>query len=101
MTIEERLDANDRQIEGLISLAGTHDEQIAALIKLTGSHDHEIAALTKLAATQSETAKALATVAEHNITAIEAAHHEIDALRATVADLTRQWQAYINTLPRH
>ena len=65
MTIEERLDAHDRQIERLIILAGTHDEQIGAL--------------TKLAATQSETAKAL----------------------ATVADLTRQWQAYINTLPRH
>jgi len=87
MTIEERLDAHDRQIERLITLAGTHDE--------------EIAALTKLAATQSETAKALATLAEHNIAAIEAAHLEIDALRATVADLTRQWRAYINTLPRH
>jgi len=80
MTIEERLDAHDRQIERLITLAGTHDE--------------EIAALTKLAATQSETAKALATVAEQNIA-------EIEALRASVADLTRQWQAYINTLPRH
>jgi len=80
MTIEERLDAHDRQIERLIILAGTHDEQIGAL--------------TKLAATQSETAKALATVAEQNIA-------EIDALRATVADLTHQWQAYINTLPRH
>jgi hypothetical protein len=73
MTTKERVDAHDRQIEGLAN---------------------RIEALTTLAERQAESIKALALVAEQGIA-------ETQALRTSVANLTGQWQAYINTLPKH
>ena len=73
MTFEEKL---DRLAELLNTLAGSvvaHDEQIEQLIKVAEKHDAQIAAQGEQIAAQGQ----------------------------QIAALERQWQAYINTLPRH
>ena len=53
---------------------------VSALASSVVSHDNQIDALIRIA---------------------EKHEAETVALKAQMADLARQWQAYINTLPRH
>jgi len=78
MTTDERVDAIAKTLEhvtGVVaSLAGTvaaHDRQIGAILIVIEKHDAEIGALQ-------------AGIAE---------------LKGTVADLTREWQAYLRRIP--
>ena len=65
MTVDERLDRVDRQIEALVGAITAQSPQIQA-------HDHQIDALIQ--------------ISEKNARNWE--------------NLERQWQAYLNTLPR-
>ena len=79
MTIEQRTEANERQIEALMAVAADHDHRIDTIIGVLDKAGQAIAGL--------------ATAAERHAAAIEANERQIEAL-------TRQWQSYINTLPR-
>jgi hypothetical protein len=72
MTTEEKLDRLTTIVESLASNVVAHDNQIEALIAVAEKNSAQIAAT---AAQVQETSKA-------------------------VANVERQWQAYINTLPR-
>ena len=72
MTPEERFQRIESAISGLATAAERH----AAAVE---KHDEQI--------------EALLTIADKHAV-------ELTALRAVVTDVNRQWQAYINTLPR-
>jgi hypothetical protein len=73
MTTQERFQRIESAISGLPIAAERH----AAAVE---KHDEQIEALLSIA---------------------EKHAAELTALRAVVTDVTRQWQAYLNTLPRH
>jgi len=69
---DNQIEAHDRQIEAHDRQIEAHDRQIEALISIGEQHDRR---MREIAETVAETSRA-------------------------VANLERQWQAYINTLPR-
>lgn len=73
MTIDERV---DRLTTNLESLAGTVNTLAASVV----AHDDQIESLIKVD---------------------EKTQEKISALAEQVANTEKQWQAYINTLPRH
>ena len=86
MNLEERIERLTGIVESLAASVVTHDNQIEA-------HTRQIGAIVDLAATQQRQ--------------IEAHDEQIDALvkiseenARNWKNLVRQWQAYINTLPR-
>ena len=72
MDVEARLDRLTGILEALASTVVAHDDQIEALIKVGEAQDRRIEALGK----------------------------RVDDLAKSVAATERQWQAYVNTLPR-
>jgi hypothetical protein len=121
MTIEERFDrlttvrsAHADRIEGPIRAAESHREQISALIRATDGHPNQIDALARIAESRQDQidahdAQIGALIATFQQQAAEDAEFDrpwestrilvVENARAT-ANLERQWQAYINTLPR-
>ena len=73
MTIDEKLERLTGIVESLAGTIVAHDNSIEA-------HDRQIGALLQI---------------------VEKHHAQIVALTEQVANTERQWQAYINTLPRH
>jgi hypothetical protein len=69
---DDKIEAHDRQIEGLIDKSEAHDRQIEGLIRVAQEQTAQMKLLDTRVA---------------------------DLVRAT-ENLERQWQAYINTLPR-
>jgi len=72
MTVDERLDKLTGIVETLANTVVAHDNQIEALLKIAERHELQIEALFQMA--------------ERN--------------EKTWQDLQRQWQAYLNTLPK-
>jgi uncharacterized protein (DUF3084 family) len=72
MTTEEKLDRLTGIVETLAGSIAAHDNKIEA-------HDRQIEALIELASTQQKVAE------QHS---------------QQIANLEKQWQAYLNTLPR-
>jgi hypothetical protein len=72
MTSEQRFQRIESVLEGLATAAERHAQAVE-------QHDKQIDVLITIAG-------------EHAA--------ELKAVRAVVTDVTRQWQAYINTLPR-
>jgi chromosome segregation ATPase len=86
MTLEERIERTEANLDRLATVVGTlagtvvaHDSQIGALIQITEKLNGAIDKLN-------------ATVDKLNVA--------IDKQGKEIADMARQWQAYINTLPR-
>jgi hypothetical protein len=73
MTSEQRFQRIESALDGLPRAAERHAQAVE-------QHDKQI--------------DALITIAEEHAA-------ELKALRSVVTDVTRHWQAYINTLPRH
>ena len=67
-----RIDKIEAELDKLVGV-------VDALASSVVAHDHQIESLIKIAEHQSR---------------------ELDKLRDSIAALERQWQAYINTLPR-
>ena len=72
MTTEERSEAHEKQLELLITVAAKHSAQIEALTRVVEKHTEQI----------------------------DKNSQQIAALTLAIANLERQWQAYVNTLPR-
>jgi hypothetical protein len=72
MTPEERIERTEANLDKLTGV-------VSALASSVVSHDNQIEALIQV---------------------VEKHEAETVALKAQLADLARQWQAYINTLPR-
>ena len=79
MTIDEKLEILHDSIKGLEVIATAHQGSIEA-------HDRQIADLL--------------TIVEQHSQQIAALNVAIEKQGQQIADQARQWQAYINTLPR-
>src|SRR6266542_2770870 len=82
---DNQIEAHDRQIEALISL----DERERGRLE---AHDRQIEALIALDEKQRARLDSLVQATEQNSA-------QIAEVSRAVANLERQWQAYINTLP--
>ena len=79
MTPEERIERTEANLHKLTGVVATLAETVVAHDNQIEANDRQIAALIENANRQSA---------------------ETAALKATIADLARQWQGYINTPPR-
>ncbi len=104
MTTEEKLDrlttvveraasAHASRIDGLIRAAEGQQKQIDALIRNAGSHQDQIDA-------HNAQIEALIELSQRQATKNEDFDRRLASLLEATANLERQWQAYINTLPR-
>ena len=120
MTIEERFDrlttvtsAHAEGIEGLIRASESRREQISALIRASEGRQNQIDALAWTAESRQDQidahhAQIGALIAIFQQQAAEGAEFDrrlestrlVEENAKATANLERQWQAYINTLPR-
>jgi hypothetical protein len=93
MTIEEQLERLAGVVSSLAASVVAHDDQIEA-------HDRQIGAMIDLAAKQHSEIGMLGDQAKAHDARIAALLDLAEKNAEASANLERQWQAYINTLPR-
>ena len=79
MTTDEQLQRLTGIVESLAASVVAHDDQIEALIQIGEQHDARLTRMEK---------------------GIEALTEQVANTGKSISALERQWQAYINTLPR-
>src|SRR5689334_12481481 len=89
MTPEQR----DEQLDALVTIAGKHSAQIEGLTLVAERHTGHFAAVDARL-------EALLRNAEQHNEQIAALTAQVAETSKAVANLEKQWQAYINTLPR-
>jgi hypothetical protein len=94
MTIEEKLEKLTGIVDSLAASVVAHDDLIEA-------HDRQIGAMIDLAATQHSNIGMLKDQIKAHDARIAALLELAEKHAEASANLERQWQAYINTLPRH
>jgi chromosome segregation ATPase len=93
VTTEEKIERLAGIVESLAGSVVAHDNQIEA-------HNRQIGAIIDLAATQQRQIAVHDAQIEGLIAAAEQQRDRLGELARAVAATERQWQAYINTLPR-
>jgi chromosome segregation ATPase len=107
MTVDERLDKLTGIVETLANTVVAHDNQIEALLKIAESHDRRIESHDRRIESHDRRIEALLKIAGDQEKGLQGYKLQIEALfqmaernEKTWQDLQRQWQAYLNTLPK-
>src|SRR5438876_5790821 len=100
MTVEEQLQRLTGIVDALASTVVAHDNQIESLIQVAEKHNAQIEAHERRTEGLDRRTEGLDRRIEALLRSAEKHDAQIAALAEQIANTERQWQAYVNRLPR-